>query len=235
MTFGSTLFQDNIADQDDYVVAALRAAGIVITGKTATPEFGLPCYTETRIGPPARTPWDLSQVGRGLQRRRGGGGRGRAGARRAGQRRRGIDPDPVERLRAVRHQAHPGPDLRRAADPRPGRPVHQRADRANRRGCRAAARRDGRQPPGRHVHAARAARRARRSWPTPGREPGRLRIGRSLRNVVEGATSTRTAWPPTTRPARCWPSWATRSRTSACRSGPTRSRCSRRSGTRWPR
>jgi amidase len=33
----------------------------VITGKTATPEFGLPCYTETRIGPPARTPWDLTR------------------------------------------------------------------------------------------------------------------------------------------------------------------------------
>src|ERR1700683_336406 len=61
MTFGSTLFADNVADQDDYVVAALRSAGIVITGKTATPEFGLPCYTETRIGPPARTPWDLSR------------------------------------------------------------------------------------------------------------------------------------------------------------------------------
>src|SRR3984885_7193821 len=61
MTFGSTLFADNVADQDDYVVAALRSAGIVITGKTATPEFGLPCYTETRIGPPARTPWDLTR------------------------------------------------------------------------------------------------------------------------------------------------------------------------------
>jgi amidase len=60
-TFGSAILADNIADQDDYVVAALRAAGIVITGKTATPEFGLPCYTETRIGPPARTPWDLSR------------------------------------------------------------------------------------------------------------------------------------------------------------------------------
>jgi len=42
-------------------VAALRNAGAVITGKTATPEFGLPCYTETKIGPPARTPWDLSR------------------------------------------------------------------------------------------------------------------------------------------------------------------------------
>src|SRR5258708_22079815 len=58
MTFGSTVFQDNVADQDDYVVSALRAAGIVITGKTATPEFGLPCYTETKIGPPARAPRD---------------------------------------------------------------------------------------------------------------------------------------------------------------------------------
>jgi len=61
MTFGSAIFADNVADQDDYVVEALRAAGIVITGKTATPEFGLPCYTETRVGPPARTPWDLNR------------------------------------------------------------------------------------------------------------------------------------------------------------------------------
>jgi len=61
MTLGSTIFADMVAPEDDYVVAALREAGIVITGKTATPEFGLPCYTETKIGPPARTPWDLSR------------------------------------------------------------------------------------------------------------------------------------------------------------------------------
>jgi amidase len=60
-TLGSAIFAENVADRDDYVVEALRRAGIVITGKTATPEFGLPCYTETRIGPPARTPWDLSR------------------------------------------------------------------------------------------------------------------------------------------------------------------------------
>jgi amidase len=72
MTLGSTVFEDNVADQDDFVVGALRAAGIVITGKTATPEFGLPCYTETNIGPPARTPWDLS--------RSAGGSSGGAGA-----------------------------------------------------------------------------------------------------------------------------------------------------------
>ena len=72
MTFGSAVFADNVADADDYVVAALRAAGVVITGKTATPEFGLPCYTETSIGPPARTPWDLT--------RSAGGSSGGAGA-----------------------------------------------------------------------------------------------------------------------------------------------------------
>src|SRR5450631_2604373 len=60
-TFGSSVYDDYVPVGDDYVVAALRAAGVVITGKTATPEFGLPCYTETSVGPPARTPWDLSR------------------------------------------------------------------------------------------------------------------------------------------------------------------------------
>jgi amidase len=61
LTYGSAVLADNVATEDDYVVEHLRSAGIVITGKTATPEFGLPCYTETKIGPPARTPWDLSR------------------------------------------------------------------------------------------------------------------------------------------------------------------------------
>src|SRR5580692_3382782 len=60
-TLGSLAYADNVPDADDYVVSAIRQAGAVITGKTATPEFGLPCYTETKIGPPARTPWDLSR------------------------------------------------------------------------------------------------------------------------------------------------------------------------------
>ena len=60
-TMGSVAYASNVPDADDYVVTRLKDAGAVITGKTATPEFGLPCYTETRIGPPARTPWDLSR------------------------------------------------------------------------------------------------------------------------------------------------------------------------------
>jgi amidase len=61
VTLGSALFKDFIAPQDDYVAMAIRAAGAVIYGKTATPEFGLPCYTETDVGSPARTPWDLTR------------------------------------------------------------------------------------------------------------------------------------------------------------------------------
>ena len=72
MTLGSAVYASHVPADDDYVVSALRSAGIVITGKTATPEFGLPCYTETTIGPPARTPWDLS--------RSAGGSSGGAGA-----------------------------------------------------------------------------------------------------------------------------------------------------------
>jgi amidase len=60
-TLGSVTYENYVPGADDYVVTKLKDAGAVITGKTATPEFGLPCYTETKIGPPARTPWDLSR------------------------------------------------------------------------------------------------------------------------------------------------------------------------------
>jgi amidase len=60
-TLGSLAYEAYVPDTDDYVVTRLKDAGAVITGKTSTPEFGLPCYTETKIGPPARTPWDLSR------------------------------------------------------------------------------------------------------------------------------------------------------------------------------
>ncbi|HVX68198.1 MAG TPA: amidase [Mycobacteriales bacterium] len=46
---------------DDAVTTKLKAAGLISLGKTNTPEFGLPCYTEPDVAPPARTPWDLSR------------------------------------------------------------------------------------------------------------------------------------------------------------------------------
>lgn len=61
-TGGSAVFADRVADEDAYVVTLLRdRAGAVLLGKTNTPEFGLPAYTENRLGPPARTPYDLTR------------------------------------------------------------------------------------------------------------------------------------------------------------------------------
>lgn len=62
---GSRVFAGWVPDYDDHVVADLRAAGMPSLGKTATPEIGLPCYTETDIGPPARTPWDPGRLAGG--------------------------------------------------------------------------------------------------------------------------------------------------------------------------
>jgi amidase len=64
-TFGSAVFADFVPDVDDHVVTLLREAGTVLLGKTNTPEFGLPCYTENGIAPPARTPWDLERMAGG--------------------------------------------------------------------------------------------------------------------------------------------------------------------------
>ncbi|HZG93319.1 MAG TPA: amidase [Mycobacteriales bacterium] len=60
-TLGSKVFAGWVPELDDHVVTRLRAAGTISLGKTSTPEFGLPCYTEPDVAPPARTPWDLSR------------------------------------------------------------------------------------------------------------------------------------------------------------------------------
>lgn len=56
--FGSQSMRGFVAPQDAAFVTRMRRAGLVITGKTATPEFGLPAYTENDLGHAARTPWD---------------------------------------------------------------------------------------------------------------------------------------------------------------------------------
>ncbi|ANJ27605.1 amidase [Agromyces aureus] len=56
--FGSRAFEGFVPDASDDLVQAVDAAGAVSLGKTATPEFGLPSYTEALIGRPTRNPWD---------------------------------------------------------------------------------------------------------------------------------------------------------------------------------
>jgi amidase len=70
--FGTGAFPPQEFGIDEAVVLKLREAGTISLGKTATPEFGAPCYTEPEGHPPARTPWDLT--------RSAGGSSGGAGA-----------------------------------------------------------------------------------------------------------------------------------------------------------
>ncbi|MFC5065814.1 amidase [Actinomycetospora atypica] len=58
---GSVVHRGWVPAYDDDLVGLLRAAGTVSIGKTAVPEFGLPCYTEPAGAPPAVTPWDVSR------------------------------------------------------------------------------------------------------------------------------------------------------------------------------
>lgn len=64
--FGSVAY-DVPAESDDNVVLAMREAGLVFTGKTTTPEFGLPCYTEPdpAVSAPARNVWDPQRTAGG--------------------------------------------------------------------------------------------------------------------------------------------------------------------------
>jgi len=56
---GSRLFDGFVADHDGTLTERLKAAGVVITGRSNTPEFGLACTTEpVRFGP-TRNPWSL--------------------------------------------------------------------------------------------------------------------------------------------------------------------------------
>lgn len=59
---GSKVFADTPVAADSALTAAYRAAGLVIFGKTNTPEFGLLPVTEPALFGPARNPWDLSRT-----------------------------------------------------------------------------------------------------------------------------------------------------------------------------
>lgn len=60
-TWGSLLFTDHVAARDDLPVAALRAAGAVILGKTNTPELALSGHTDNRLFGSTGNPWDPSR------------------------------------------------------------------------------------------------------------------------------------------------------------------------------
>lgn len=61
MQCGSRLTQHYISQSDSYLVKLLKKSGLIIFGKTNTPEFGLSPTTEPLAFGPTRNPWDLSR------------------------------------------------------------------------------------------------------------------------------------------------------------------------------
>lgn len=60
LTHGSRLFAGDTHDFDSETVARLRRAGLMILGRTASPEFGMSASTEPALTGPTRNPWQLN-------------------------------------------------------------------------------------------------------------------------------------------------------------------------------
>ena len=58
-TYGSKFFEDYVADHNSTLVDRYLDAGLVIFGKTNSPEFGLTVTTEPELYGPTRNPWNL--------------------------------------------------------------------------------------------------------------------------------------------------------------------------------
>jgi Asp-tRNA(Asn)/Glu-tRNA(Gln) amidotransferase A subunit family amidase len=58
-TYGSRFFADFVPDHDSTMTLRLKRAGLVICGKTNTPEFGQSTSTEPVLFGPTRNPWNL--------------------------------------------------------------------------------------------------------------------------------------------------------------------------------
>jgi len=56
---GSNLFASYLADHDSEIVARMKRAGLVIVGKSNTPEMGIAPSTEPRLHGVTRNPWSL--------------------------------------------------------------------------------------------------------------------------------------------------------------------------------
>ena len=61
-TMGSLVYKDFVPDEDSIEVERLRAAGVIILGKTNASEFGMLGETKNRLGDHCRNPWDTTRT-----------------------------------------------------------------------------------------------------------------------------------------------------------------------------
>ena len=61
-TWGSPIWKDHVPARDERMVAACRAAGAIVVGKTNVPEFGAGANTNNPVYGPTRNPFDLGRI-----------------------------------------------------------------------------------------------------------------------------------------------------------------------------
>ncbi len=62
---GAKILEGNISELDSELVKRQKAAGLIVVGKTNTPEFGILPTTEPVLFGPTRNPWDLNIIAGG--------------------------------------------------------------------------------------------------------------------------------------------------------------------------
>lgn len=62
LTMGSSFLRNFVPAHDTELVARLKRAGLIVVGKTNTPELGILPTTEPRLFGPSRNPWDTSKT-----------------------------------------------------------------------------------------------------------------------------------------------------------------------------
>jgi amidase len=62
MTCGSAFLREFVPEADSELVMRLKRAGLVLAGKTSTPEFGQSPTTEPALFGPCHNPWDLGRT-----------------------------------------------------------------------------------------------------------------------------------------------------------------------------
>ena len=109
MTSGCKAMKNFLPEHDSEIVVRFKNAGLVILGKTNTPEFGLKGVTEPELFGPLPEPLEHRPYDRRVQRRiSSGSGRGYRPPG-IGRGRRRVHPDSGRVLRIIRHQTLPGP------------------------------------------------------------------------------------------------------------------------------